>query len=306
MQQIPGQRKGSGLIFNIQRFSIHDGPGIRTTVFMKGCPLRCYWCANPESQDFLPNLMIRGLKCSACGQCVDACPQRAITVAEQSRRIDWEQCDQCLLCVESCLYQSLNTSGTWMTLDEVSTEVLRDKAFYRNSGGGVTVSGGEPLNQSEFTAALLEFCRREGIHTALDTTGFAPWDVFSQVLQHTDLVLFDLKHPDAAEHKQATGVDNSLILANLKKAAASCPVWLRIPLIAGFNDSPLLFKRIAALAREAGVEKVSLLPYHEGGRAKAIQLGKPLPPPAAPPCKERIEKLKIIVENAGIKVSVGS
>ncbi len=302
----PGYKKDEGMIFNIQRFSIHDGPGIRTTVFMKGCPLRCYWCANPESQNFTPSLMTRDLKCFGCGQCVKACPSEAIIVAgEKKRRVDWEKCNQCLLCVQSCLYQALNISGGSMKLDEVCDELWRDRAFYNNSAGGVTVSGGEPLEQSDFVAALLKRCREEGIHTTLDTTGFAHWEAFSQVLRFTDLVLYDIKHLDSVEHKKATGVDNSLILANLARAADCCPVWLRVPLIAGYNDSPQLLERIAALGKKTGVEKVSLLPYHEGGESKSAQMGK-TQKQAAAPGTERLEVLKKIVEGAGLKVSVGN
>ena len=182
-----------GLIFNIQRFSVHDGPGIRTTVFMKGCPLTCLWCSNPESQAFFPNLVVRDMNCRGCGECLEACTDGAITMTEeQGRKIDWEKCNQCLVCTDSCIYDSLSISGSYMEVEEVLHEVMRDEAFYKNSGGGITVSGGEPLSQSEFVTNLLEACKREGLHTAIDTTGYAPWEKIEKVLRFVDLALFDI------------------------------------------------------------------------------------------------------------------
>ncbi|OLS14602.1 MAG: glycyl-radical enzyme activating family protein [Promethearchaeota archaeon CR_4] len=297
----------TGIIFNIQKFSVHDGPGIRTTVFMKGCPLQCLWCSNPESQDFSINLMVRDVNCKGCGACVEACPQAAITIAKKTgRKIDRKKCNSCLLCVDSCLYHSLNRCGRSVTVREVLDEVLQDKPFYKNSGGGVTVSGGEPLSQSHFVSDLLAECKREGLHTALETTGYGKWEAMEKVLRFVDLVLFDIKHLDSEIHQRMTGVKNNLILENLRRTAKQNQVWLRIPLIAGFNDSEEHIKRIAGLAKEIHAQRISFLPYHEGGKSKCEQLGIPYGfPDGKTPDEKHIDNLKRIIEKAGVTVSVG-
>jgi pyruvate formate lyase activating enzyme len=307
MKRSPLNNAENGLIFNIQRFSVHDGPGIRTTVFMKGCPLNCLWCSNPESQDFFPNLIVRDINCKGCGACVKACPKEAITITKEGgRKIERGKCNQCLLCVESCLYNSLNICGQYMKVPEVLDEVLKDKAFYKNSGGGVTISGGESLSQSKFAIKLLEECKREGLNTTLDTSGYAPWKEMEEVLRFVDLILFDIKHLNSDEHKRATGVGNAIILENLEKASKISNIWLRIPLIAGFNDSPEHIKRIAILGNNIGAQKISFLPYHEGGKSKSEQLGRAYPlPDAKAPSEEHINNLKVIIEGEGLRVSIG-
>jgi pyruvate formate lyase activating enzyme len=297
-----------GLIFNIQKFSVHDGPGIRTTVFLKGCPLKCAWCSNPESQSFHPELLARDVNCTRCGACVRACPQGAIGITKKAGRIiDRQRCDQCLLCVQSCLYDSLRQCGNYMAVPDVLEEVLQDRLFYKNSGGGVTLSGGEPLSQRGFTKKLLEACKKEGLHTALETTGIASWDDMEGLLAFVDLILYDIKHLHSARHEKATGIPNLLILENLRRAASQCQIWLRIPLIAGFNDSEKHIRSLALLGNEVGAKKISLLPYHEGGRTKSDQLGKVYAyPEGKAPGQKHIRKLQRVIEEAGLIVSVGN
>lgn len=302
------QSAEKGLVFNIQRFSLHDGPGIRTTVFLKGCPLKCLWCSNPESQDYQPNLIVRDIECRQCGACVEACPVGAITLNKaKCREINWKICNQCLLCVDACIYNSLNACGTYMGIRELLDEVLRDMPFYKNSGGGVTISGGEPLAQIGFTARLLNAFREEGLHTALDTSGYARWSDISRILPLVDLFLWDIKHLDNETHKQFTGVGNRLILENLERAAKTARIWLRIPLIAEFNDSVEYIKGVAILSKRIGAEKVSLLPYHKGGESKFEQIGRTYPfSEAKTPTDEHINVLKEIIEREGVRVSIGN
>lgn len=296
-----------GLIFNIQKFSVHDGPGIRTTVFLKGCPLSCVWCSNPESQSFTPELMVRNISCRTCGACVVACPKGAISISEKTGRIiDRQKCDSCLVCVDSCLYESLLRCGTSMTVREVLDEVLKDRMFYKNSGGGVTLSGGEPLAQPDFSRELFEACKKERLHTAIETAGLAPWKEMERVLEFVDLVLFDVKHLESELHRKTTGVDNAQILENLRKTAKGSKLWLRVPLIAGFNDSESHIRQIAILGVEIGAEKISLLPYHEGGKAKREQQGMSYAFPEGRASEEKhVEALRRVIEAAGMTASVG-
>jgi len=252
--------------------------------------------------------MVRDINCRGCGECVKSCPEVAITIAEEKgRKIDWGKCNQCLQCVDACIYGSLNICGRHMEVKEVFDEVIRDEPFYKNSGGGVTVSGGEALSQSEFVTELLEMSKKEGLHTALDTTGYAPWEKMERVLNSVDLVLFDIKHLDSREHKRTTSVKNELILENLEKTSQLKRLWLRMPLIKGYNDSEAYIRDIALLGKRIGAEKISLLPYHEGGESKCEQLGRSyLFTGAAAPDDEHIDSLKQIVESLGIKTSIGS
>jgi pyruvate formate lyase activating enzyme len=238
---------------------------------------------------------------------VEACPRCAITIREERRIIDWSACDQCLKCVDSCLYGSLRVCGEYLSAEAVLEEVLKDEAFYRNSGGGVTLSGGEPLTQGEFVTRLLELCKKEGLHTTLDTTAYASWSVMQEVLRHVDLVLFDLKHLDNEEHERTTGVPNHVILENLERAAAQTKIWLRIPLISGFNDSEEHIGRIANLGKTHGAEKISLLSYHEGGKTKCEQIGLPYRhSDGSAPSEDHLQRLIEVIEHAGLTASSGS
>jgi len=299
--------KERGLIFLIQGYSIQDGPGIRTTVFMKGCPLRCPWCHNPESLNSYPELMTHDAQCIGCGKCVDACPVEAVTLSRhEGRKIDREKCNLCFECVEVCPADALTKVGEYMTVEQVIEEVEKDEIFYYRSGGGVTISGGEPLLQAPFVTKVLKVCKEKGLHTALDTCGYAPWPLMEEVLEYVDLVLFDIKHMDAKAHEEATGVNNALSLENLYKIADRKTVWLRIPLIPGYNDSEENLKKISALGREIGAERVSILPFNKFGDGKYENLGrKILLPEVKPPSKERLHEIQQSIESFGLHVTLG-
>ena len=265
-----------GRVFNIQRYSIHDGPGIRTTVFFKGCPLRCRWCSNPESISSQPEILVREARCNRCSRCIEVCSPGALSLASTGLWLDRKKCDLCLKCIDVCWEDVIEVAGRLMSLDEVVDECRRDELFYHNSGGGVTLSGGEPLMQADFALALLERCKLHGLNTALDTCGHVQWPVLEKALQYTDLLLFDIKHLDADEHRDGTGADNGLILANLEKAMNSgkARIWIRVPVIPGYNDSNQYMEGLASRLNGMKAEKVSVLGYHEWGRTKYQSLGK--------------------------------
>ena len=294
-----------GLIFNIQPLSIHDGPGIRTTVFMKGCPLICEWCENPESQNAFEEIMTRDIKCTRCGRCIEACSLGAITIDEERRKIDRAKCNLCLECANACPNGALFISGEFKGVEEIVEEVAKDSLFYRISGGGVTISGGEPLTQSEFVTQVLKGLKEKGIHTALDTTGFAPWEKMEGVLEYVDLVLFDLKHVDPEIHRQRTGVGNELILHNLQKTAYKAKTWVRVPVIPCFNDSESAIQQIAIFCSTLPVEKLSLLPYHGWAETKYEALGREFLMKAIQShSDERMKELCEVIMAAGLECTI--
>jgi len=264
-----------GMIFDIKRYAIHDGPGIRTTVFLKGCPLRCLWCHNPESISGSPQLIYTPQKCIGCGHCFDACQNGAHILVEGHHVMDRRKCISCGACAEGCFSGALEIAGQMVTVDEVMAEMLRDRIFYINSGGGVTLSGGEPLFQPEFTLALLEAAKEEGVHTALDTSGYTPWDVLEGVVRFTDLVLYDLKQMDSRAHRALTGVPNELIIDNLRRLDGhDIPIWVRIPLIPGRNDGDSHFHAMGEfLSRLENIERVEILGYHRLAESKYERAG---------------------------------
>lgn len=268
-----------GLIFDIKRFAVHDGPGIRTTIFFKGCPLRCDWCHNPEGISKERELMEFPARCAAdCRACVKAAPKGTITKSAGRLEIErpFPDADGMARAADACLYDALRSVGRSVSVQELVAEVEKDRPFYETSGGGVTFSGGEPLFQPGFLIALADALWVRGFRTALDTSGFAAWSVLERVARKVDLILYDLKLMDDAGHRKHTGVSNRTILENLRRLSTlGRPIRVRIPLVPGVNDDPENISRTADFLKPlANIERVGLLPYHKGGRAKAAGIGR--------------------------------
>lgn len=267
----------SGMVFNLMRFALHDGPGIRTTVFLKGCPLSCWWCHNPESQEFEPSRLYFANRCRLCYDCLAACSHGAIRL-EGGTPATSAECVRCGDCAEACVAGARQMAGKRVTVSEVLAECERDVVFFDESGGGVTVSGGEPLSQPDFTEALLAGCRERRIHTALDTCGFSEREVALRVSRYADLVLYDLKLLDSAAHRKYTGVPSEPILANLAAlSGAGRNVVVRVPLIPGVNDHPENLGALADFVWQLGLRRIDLLPYHKIGIDKYGRLGRTRP-----------------------------
>ena len=292
-----------GLIFNIQRFSLQDGPGIRTTVFFKGCPLRCSWCHNPESQVNKPELQVFSDLCLHCGRCAAVCPQGACRLLREGAAIDRKRCRNCGRCAAECPSGALQLCGRYWTAESLIAEIVRDEPFYRQSGGGLTLSGGEPLLQPDFALELLTAAKERGLHTAVDTSGYAAWPLLAALIPRTDLWLFDMKCMHAARHKAAAGVSNRLILENLRRLGRqSAPIHIRIPLIAGFNDTPDEMRQMAGFLQPLpAVRLVEFSPYHELAGAKYQSLNRPKPD-FQRPADEWLESLTAPFQMAGLPV----
>jgi len=272
-----------GIITAMQRMCMNDGPGYRTSVFMKGCHLDCQWCHNPEGKSRYPEVIPFVANCTGCMECLEVCPTGALSIIGESKpRIDRGLCSTCLQCVNICKYDALILWGKIVTVEYVMDEVMEDKVFYMHSGGGMTLSGGEPMVQPEFTLALMKAAKDGEIGTALDTCGQAPWEDFEKVLEYTDLVLFDIKIMDSDEHRLYSGLGNELILENAKRIASSgINMRIRIPVIPGRNDSRENWEATAKFIESLGdpVQGVDLLPYHPyaGGKYKAFGMDYPYP-----------------------------
>jgi pyruvate formate lyase activating enzyme len=317
------------MIFDIKKYAIHDGPGIRTTVFFQGCPLSCWWCHNPESQSRHPVLLYRVNRCVLCGTCVEICPQNGIEISphpsplshwergkpqrsegwgeESCATTDRTKCDVCGECADACYYGAREVSGREMSVAEVLAEVERDVPFYDQSGGGVTFSGGEPLNQRKFLAELLRECKEREIHTVVDTSGYVTWDVIDGIRGNVDLFLYDLKLMDNERHKQTTGVSNELILSNLKRLAENgSQIFVRIPLIPGINDdAENLEQSVAFIAGLPHITGVELMGYHDIAAAKYEALGMVYPLlDTIPPSEAAMQEAASYFENTGLSVKI--
>ena len=295
----------TGVIFDVKHFAVHDGPGIRATVFLKGCPLRCAWCHSPESQSPRPEIAFHPDQCIGCGACVEACRNGAQTMGPD--KILRDLCTGCGKCAEACYSGALTLYGERASVGDILAEVGKDRLLYETSGGGVTLSGGEPAAQPRFASALLKALKEEGYHTALDTCGNVEWRTLERVLENVDLVLYDLKHMDPVPHENMTGSPNWLILSNLLKIAQlDMDLVIRVPVIPGFNDSRDDFRVMGKfLGEQGGIETVELLPYHNLGAPKYAALGREYAlPHLQSPNPERLVELGRLLETRGLNVII--
>ncbi len=298
-----------GTVFSVERYAVHDGRGIRTMVYLKGCPLRCLWCANPEGQEERPQVLTFPERCIRCGHCEAACPNGA---ARRGMRLDDLQpstiCEGCGRCADVCPAEARRLFGRQMTVGEVLEIVLKDRAFYRKSGGGITLSGGEPTAQAEFGTELLHACHCQGLDTAMETCGYTSFPLLAGMAQHVDEILYDLKHMDREAHRRLTGVPNDPILRNLKRLdAQGHAVVVRVPVIPDFNDSrENLMATAAFVARLSSVRAIELLPYHNYGSGKYRHCGREYAlPDLTLPDGDRLQRLSAILEAAGVPCRVG-
>jgi len=292
-----------GIVFNIQRYSLYDGPGVRTVVFLKGCPLRCIWCHNPEGLDPAPVLMFNPTRCIGCGDCAAVCPGDRHGFTDGIHPVKNSDCPRCGKCADACVGQALSLTGREMSVDEIMKEVMRDESFYRESGGGLTLSGGEPLYQADFSAEILKAAKENGLHTCVETSGFGSSEKVKLISQYTDTFLFDYKATGEEEHKRLCGVSRELILKNLEMlSAGGADIVLRCPIIPGINDTDAHFAGIAETAKKhKGIREVQLEPYHRLGVSKAEQLGLSDYYDGSVPEKEDMERHRALIEKLSLK-----
>lgn len=268
----------NGVVTHIQRYSIHDGPGIRTVVFFKGCPLACQWCCNPETQSFQPELEFIHNLCQKCGRCIMVCPEQAVNTdlnCVENLKIDRSKCTLCKKCVQGCPTGALRVIGESMDVNEIFDLVQKDAAYYRRSNGGVTLSGGEPLSQPEFAFKVLQRFHNANIHTAIETCGMVPWKIFEKILPFTDLFLYDIKHMDSKKHIELTGSSNQIILNNLNwLSEKKANIVLRLPMIPEKNMDVDNIQALANLVKKLNIHEIDLMPFHQMGKDKYTHLGK--------------------------------
>lgn len=300
-------------VFNIQTYCIHDGPGIRDTIFVKGCPLRCLWCANPESNSSYPELMTYASKCTGCGKCIPLCPKGAISIEPQGDNkfaavTDRGKCVNCGACTGACPASAREIAGENKTVREVIDKIKGDKLFFDGSGGGMTISGGEALAHPDFSENLFAAAHAEGIHTAIESSAFAKREVVDRVFRHVDIALLDVKHMDSKTHEKLVGVPNEHILENIRHihGELAVPVILRVPTIPGLNDSVENLRAVGCFAASLGGDvSVNLLPYHRLGESKSESLGRPRNLGLTPPSDNDMDALREIVASYGVAVKVG-
>jgi pyruvate formate lyase activating enzyme len=302
------ERDIKGIVFDIKKYAIHDGPGIRTTVFLKGCPLRCPWCHNPESMRRQPEHGLRSSRCTQCGACIEVCPYQAISFIDNLPLIDTGKCQLCGRCVDICLAGAREIIGREMSVREVINEIEKDVIFYDQSDGGVTFSGGEPLMQPEFLLTLLNQCKRRRIHTADDTSCYTEPEILERISEKTDLFLCDIKHMDNDTHEQWTGVENSLILRNIKYLSETGKkIIIRVPVIPGFNDDDVNIEATGEFAASLqGISRIDILPYNRGGQEKAARLTTRIEPLyAETPDEDKMNSTAEILQRYGFEVKIG-
>jgi pyruvate formate lyase activating enzyme len=302
-----GRAMGKTTVFNIQKFSIHDGPGIRTTVFFKGCPLNCIWCHNPESQNFSKEMMFDKEKCTLCGKCAEKCSRGAISVSHAGLVNDCARCDFCGVCTEFCTNNAREIAGEELSAAQIMKEIEKDSIFYEQSKGGVTFSGGEVMSHPEILAELARSCKEKGIHVAVDTCGYAPFSSFENVMEYVDVFLYDIKLMDSELHYKYTGKDSTLILDNLMKLSdMGANINLRLPIIGGINDDDVNIESIIEFIKNTNIREVNLLAYHDIARNKYAKLGKEYKTSLMTvPTEEKMNELKGRFEKSGYKVKIG-
>ncbi|NFI56641.1 glycyl-radical enzyme activating protein [Clostridium botulinum] len=295
------------LICNIEKYATHDGPGIRTVVFFKGCPLKCIWCSNPETQSKKNELYYNKKKCIGCGSCIKSCDKNALSFEDDLIKIDRDKCNSCGKCTDICPTNALNLVAKEMTIDEVFKEVIKDEIFYSKSGGGVTLSGGEVLSNGDFALDLLKKCKENYINTAIETSGFGETETLLNLSKFCDLVMFDIKNANNEFHKKFIDVDNSLIIKNLETVSkVHDNIIIRIPLIPNFNDSEENIKKVIDLALKNRIREIHLLPYHSLGKEKYNQLNRKYDlNDMKTPNKDKTEYLKEVIEKSNIKCIIG-
>ena len=299
----------TALVGSIQKFSTEDGPGVRSTVFLKGCPLNCAWCHNPEMISPSQQMIVSPKKCIGCGECIGACPNGGIRVTENGPQIDWSMCVACGECSAVCYASAIRPVAQEMTVKEVFDKVLQDKDFYENTDGGVTISGGEVLMHHDFAKALIDMCAGENIRVCLDTSGHGAFEMIEDLARcgNVEYLLYDMKHIRSGEHEKYTGVGNELILENLRKLADDeelrPKIWMRMPLMKGINDSDDVLSETAELYRQLGIERLSLMKYHDFGNSKAEHTGRLMDKFEAP-SDERMDEIKEMFESIGMAVEI--
>ncbi|MEG0961305.1 MAG: glycyl-radical enzyme activating protein [Lachnospiraceae bacterium] len=296
----------TGTVFDIQRFSLHDGPGIRTIVFLKGCPLSCQWCSNPESQNRNPVIMYKKEDCLHCGRCITVCKRGAIS-PDNPGYIDRNLCSGCGECANACPAGALVLKGKTMSVQQVIRELKKDATTYRRSGGGITLSGGEPLVQYEFASELLQACKGQGWNTAIETTGIGSKEAVEQVIPYVDTVLLDIKSMDKQQHEKFTGIENQLVIENAPRISQISNTVIRVPVVPGFNYSIEAIKAIAEFAKTlTGIRTIHLLPYHTYGENKYDLLGREYALKEIKALKpEELEECKRAVESYGFQCIIG-